>query len=352
MLVALVAVLPGHATAPDQAAGLAETYAKAVLKLNEEHRRAPAGRMEADLLPLLPAKALQALETLLDLEGDGVPAALLEAGRAALDLDRSDDFERIRARLATLDEAQARELGVALSRPRFLLLGAGGLELPYLAHFAEVLEAILGAYDEVFGFAEWSKVPGKKLRVRVHLEQRIERPPHFAPQFPFHSEIDFPVVDAQRLHSPTADGKFLYYGLCHELGHVIAMWGSPSDEEDHHAWAHYTGVAIVEHLAASKPACLQEARDEGWRSLTLERERLTGTAPSREGRDGVLALFLALHDAVGSRAIGAAVNHVDALDRRPRVNGVRYSALRDLEQGLLATLEDPPLKKAVSKLLD
>ena len=37
------------------------------------------------------------------------------------------------------------------------------------------------AYDEVFGFAEYSKVPGKKLRVRVHLEERITRPPHFAP---------------------------------------------------------------------------------------------------------------------------------------------------------------------------
>lgn len=352
MLVALLVALVPTAPPVDTPAALAETYVKAVRKLNEDHRREPGVRTEAELAAALPAKASRALDELLALEEGEVAAALLDVGRAALDLDRGDDFERIRTRLAALDGERARELGVAVSRPRFLLLGHGGLDAAYLAHFAEVLEAILGAYDEVFGFAEWSKVPGKKLRVRVHLEPQIERPPHFAPQFPFHSEIDFPVVDAQRFRSPTADGKFLYYGLCHELGHVIAMWGSSSDEEDHHAWAHYTGVVIVEHLAAKKPACLGEARDERWRSLALERERLAAKQPSQDDRDGVLALFLALHDAVGARGLGAALNHLDALDERPRVNGVRYYGFRDLERGLLATLDDKELEKKVSELLD
>ena len=73
--------------------------------------------------------------------------------------------------------------------------GFGDLQEGYLSDFADLLDGILDAYDETFGFKEWSKVPGKKLRVRVHLVDQITRPPHFAPQFPYHSEIDMPVID-------------------------------------------------------------------------------------------------------------------------------------------------------------
>ena len=44
-----------------------------------------------------------------------------------------------------------RDLGVALARERFLLRGLGGLDTEYLEHFADAFEAILVAYDEVFG---------------------------------------------------------------------------------------------------------------------------------------------------------------------------------------------------------
>jgi hypothetical protein len=334
-----------------QAAELAKAYRAAVDRLNEEHARKPGKTLEPDLAKRLPRQASGALAKLLAAKGSpAVADALLASGEAALDLDSTGDFERIRKKLLEDAPEHARRLGTALSRPRFVLRGLGGLESAYLERFADVLDAVLAAYDEVFGFAEWSKVPGKKLRVRLHLEEKITRSPHFAPQHPFHSEIDFPVVDAKELRSPTRDGQFLFYGLCHELGHVIAMWGKTKDEEeDHHAWAHYTGVAIVEHLSKDGGSdLLRELKDARWRSLAGERERLAGTPPSLSGRDGVLSLLIKLHDAVGPKAIGAAINRLDREDRRLRVNRVRYYTFRALEEALLRTLDGAEEKRAAA----
>jgi hypothetical protein len=126
-----------------------------------------------------------------------------------------------------------------------------------------VLDAILDTYDEVYGFREWSKVPGKRIRVRVRLVPSIDRPPYFDPSLPFHSAIDFPVVDPEKLVSPTGDGKFLFYGMCHELGHLVAMWGDRNTQEDHHAWAHYTGVVICQKLSEKrkKPESVKRLKD-------------------------------------------------------------------------------------------
>ena len=166
------------------------------------------------------------------------------------------------------------------------------------------------AYDRVFGFEEWSKVHGKKIRVRVQLVQRIERPPYFDPSPRYHSAISFPVVNAKELRSPTRDGKFQFYGLCHELGHLIAMWGDRKTMEDHHAWAHYTGVVIVESLARSKKKYpfLKKLKDGQRRSLKVERKNKKDVRPSLENRAGVLALLIRLHDVVGPRALGKALN--------------------------------------------
>lgn len=138
--------------------------------------------------------------------GAGLEAALVKAADAACDLDLELDFERIRRRVAEIAPEMRPAIGALVSRERFAVRAIGGLEAIYVEHFADVLESVLAAYDELFGFAEFSKLPGKKLRVRLHLESKIERPPHFAPQFPFNSEVDFPVADASAFTSPTADG--------------------------------------------------------------------------------------------------------------------------------------------------
>lgn len=352
-LLTLLTVAPD--AAPD-AERLADTYVEAVEKLNAGHANKPRDTTEEELASKLPSKATRAFEKLVEQRPEkGLGDALVRVSEAALELARVADFDAARARLeeldAELDTERAAELGVALSRDRFLLRGLGGLDVQYLERFADVFDAVLTGYDEVFGFRELSKVPGKKLRVKVHLEEQIERPPHFEPQLPYCSQIDFPVVDAEAFRSPTSDGKFLFYGLCHELGHVVAMWGNRSEEEDHHAWAHYTGVVVVEHLAAQELAALEHARDVRWRSLEKLRESTAGVEPSDESREGVLALLIALHDAVGPRAIGDAINALDEADDRLRINRVRYYRLAELSQALQEVVTDREARKRVVELL-
>jgi len=244
----------------------------------------------------------------------------------------------------------AAKLGTALSRPRFIVRGIGALQEGYLASFADACEGVLRGYDEVFGFKEFSKVPGKKLRFRVHLEPEITKPPHFGPEFPWHSEIDFPVIDAPQFSSPTAKGQFLFYGLCHELGHVIAMWGDIRTMEDKHSWAHYTGVALVDYLSenAKDQPWITSLRDARWRSLKVERALPdVNVPPSTASYGGLMALWLALHDSIGPKQIGAALNQLDAKKQNRRVNYVRYYSLADFQRTLGEVAPDK--KAAIAK---
>jgi hypothetical protein len=224
----------------------------------------------------------------------------------------------------------------------------------YLERFAGVLQGILESYDRVFGFEEFSKVPGKKLRVRVHLVEEITRPPHFAPEFPFHSQVDFPVLEEERLTSPTRKGQFPFYGLCHELGHLIAMMDRPGKPEDHHQWADYTGNAIVEDLSTREPRpdWMGGLRDHPrWKGMDRLRERVKDAKPSLDDADGVMRILVSLHDTVGPRAIGDAINLLDRKDGCLRVNRVRYYTFREIRAALLEVLDDPAKRKAVSGLL-
>lgn len=351
-MIPLACCLLAAVTAAADPQRLAREYAAAVEAVNRAHADKPVAKDEDELAQKLPARAAKLVAELVAAEdSEAARDALGLAARAALELDRTEDFELLRERLATLAPAAAAELGYALSRPRFLVIGTGGVEPEALTRIADVFDLVLDAYAEVFALSNFSKVPGKKLRLRLELVPAITRPPHFAPQFPWHSEIQFPVIDKQEFRSPTKDGKFLFYGLCHELGHVIAMWGDLKNEEDRHAWAHYTGVAIVEHVAKSKaddPA-VRDLKDVRWRSLEFERKRLAAqkVVPGGKDADTVFARLLALHDAVGPRAVGEALNALDADGKHLLVNRVRYYSMRDFAAALLASKEGRAHRKDV-----
>ncbi len=350
-----VRVLPfvvlAAAAAAQDATTLARDYEKAVLAVNSAHANKPAATDERELARRLPAAATKLPAQLVKLaDAPAVRDALATAAVAALELDRIDDFDLLRTRLAALDAARADAVGIAVSRPRFLAIGTQGMQPQGLTAIADVFDLVLDAYRDVFGIEHFSKVPGKKLRLRVHLEAKITKPPHFAPELPFHSEIDFPVVDAEHFRSPTKAGQFLFYGLCHELGHVCAMWGDRTNEEDRHAWAHFTGVVIVEHLSAKDLAPLRELGDGRWRSLEIERRRhaAQNIKPGPSDADTVFARFLCLYDAVGGKPLGEAIESLDAAGKHLLVNRVRYYSMRDFEQALLASKAGRAAKKAIA----
>lgn len=337
---------PGSGAAPSKApAKDASVYVEAVAQVNEAHLKKREAVSEEDLARRLPSRAVNAMRSVLaapDTAPDLVPA-LAAVGAAAVDVAQADVCEAVRVRLEKLAPAEAQRLGQVVVRPRFLVRAVGDLVPGYAEKFAGLVEEVLSAYDEVFGFAEYSKVPGKKLRIRVHRVPEIRQPPHFAPEFPWHSEVDFPVIEGDAFRSPTPAGQFLLYGLCHELGHVIAMWGDQKEMEDHHAWAHYTGVVVVEHLQKAAPgtAFLESSRDARWRSLTLERNLPENRrAPGVDSQAGVMAMLIALHDAIGTKAIGTALNWLDAEGKSPRINRVRYYSFDGLKRAIEATVKD------------
>ncbi len=356
LLLPVFAPAAASAFPPDPSMEKAQAFAVAVRKVNEDHAAKPGTAKEDDLADRLPKEARRALDSLLaEKDSADLPAALLVAAGATMDLDLEEDFERVRARLEKAAPEEAKKAGLLLSRPRFVLLGRDGVTREYLAGFAGILDGILDAYDRVFGFEEWSKVPGKKIRVKVHLVDRITSPPHFAPQFPFHSEIDFPVLAEETLTSPTKQGQFQFYGLCHELGHVVAMLDRPDGtKEDHHQWADYTGNAVVEELSTRTPAppWMEGMRDyPRWKGMERLRERVKEAKPALDGPQGVMRILVSLHDTAGPRAIGAAVNLLDRRDERLRVNRVRYYTFREIRAALLEVVKDPDLRKKVAEIL-
>lgn len=124
-------------------------------------------------------------------------------------------------------------------------------------------------------------------------------------------------------------------------------------DADHHSWAHYTGVAICEHVArtrADRP-WMARIRDAEPRCLAVERERHAGVRPGSGDYPAAMALWLALHDLVGPRAIGAALNELDARDERLRVRGVRHYRFEELRDGRERTLRNPELARAAAELL-
>ena len=323
------------------------SFGEAVERVNRKHLAAPKDATEADLAKRLPRGMLKKLDALLAMEdGEAKWESLAGFIAVAAELDLADEIAKAEKALRKGSPEHAAKAGRYISRPRFLL-HALRVEDSFAEEFARAFEGVLETYDKVFGFAEFSKVPGKKIRVELHREAR-PRAPHFAPQFPFHSTVDFPVAKGGEFRSPTPDGKFYFYGLCHELGHLIAMWGDRRTEDDHHAWAHYTGVVLVD--ACAKKPFAKNLRDQRWRSLEKERKRLESVAPSAKDRDGVLKLLISLHDLVGPKRIGAALNLMDEKNMGHKINQVRYYWLKDLEKALLAGSKSSAETKKIAKL--
>jgi hypothetical protein len=92
-------------------------------------------------------------------------------------------------------------------------------------------------------------------------------------------------------------------------------------------------------------------RDLQWRSLEIERKEAEGKEPTLKDRAGVMALLVALHDAVGPKAIGDAINRLDREDKRLRINRVRYYGFAEFRRALLESVKGKDKRRAVERLL-
>lgn len=132
------------------------------------------------------------------------------------------------------------------------------------------------------------------------------------------------------------------------------MWGDLKTMEDRHAWDHYTGVVIAEHLAktASEKPFMKNISDVRWRSLTLERNLPENKiAPSISSKPGVMALLIRIHDEADPKSIGDALNLMDERHRARRINHVRYYSFSDFKKALAAVIPDKEKAKTIGALI-
>jgi hypothetical protein len=64
-----------------------------------------------------------------------------------------------------------------------------------------------------------------------------------------------------------------------------------------------------------------------------------------------MALLVALHDRVGPKEIGNAINLLDRRDQRRRVNGVRDYTFQELKAALLDGVKATKARNAIAELL-
>ena len=74
--------------------------------------------------------------------------------------------------------------------------------------------------------------------------------------------------------------------------------------------ARATGVVMVEHFSAKDDPALKELKDVRWRSLEIERKAAAEkkTKPVLADKYGVMAVFIARHDEISPKTIGAAIH--------------------------------------------
>ncbi|MHC4251353.1 MAG: hypothetical protein ACYS9X_19710 [Planctomycetota bacterium] len=249
-------------------------------------------------------------------------------------------IEPIRESLAELDEALLARLGHFEESEHFLVRVVG-TDPKWGKAALRLAEAARQGYVDIFGFDSISAIPGKKIRILIHVDPAVRAPRlYFHPSPRLHGEMRYEMPDGKYL--TLAGRRRIVYGFCHELAHMLAMWGEYRvNEEDRHAWGHYAGCMVVE-------AVYDSLGNEPWPTWTAYQRRASGVARLRkqtEGRapgtgsyEAVLSLFRAIGDDFGPEVYGKAWTWLERKRRFRRTNCVRYLWLRDLKEALLDTV--------------
>ncbi len=316
-------------------------FAKAIDGIHAKAVRARKPWTEAELRARVPKRYLRLDDRYARIKNPAQKArALAELALLYAELAWTERIRPIRETLASLDEPLAARLGDFQESEHFVARVVGA-EPKWGKAALRLAEAARKGYLERFGFTAVSKTPGKKIRILIHVNPELKRSRlYFHPSPRYHSELRFEVPSEKSL---TRAGKQrIVYGFCHELGHMVAMWGKYRVvEDDKHAWAHYTGALVVEDV-------YDELGNEPWPTWTAFQRKASGRArlvgqvegrkPGTDSYESILALFYAIGEEFGTESYGKAWSWLEKKKRFRRLNRVPYLWLRDLEAALLATV--------------
>lgn len=316
-------------------------YRQAIETIHRKALRARKPPTEEDLRRQVPAKMLT-LESRYERIDDPRKRARALAELALLHAELAwvDRIGPILESLRELDPDLASRVG-HFEESEHCIARVVGCDAKWARAAVRLAEAAREGHRKLFGFRSISKVPGKKIRILIHLDASHEGARlYYHPSPPWHSEIRYEIRDEK--HLTLAGRQRIVYGFCHEMGHMVAMWGQYRKvEEDFHAWGHYTGCLVVDQV-------YETLGNEPWPGWTSYQRRASGTArlrselegqsPGTGSREEVLALFDRVGDLCGTDAYGRAWEWLDGRRRIRRIQQVRYLWLRDLRDGLIATL--------------
>jgi len=266
--------------------------------------------------------------------------ALAELALVYAELAWVERIEPLRAQIAELDADLAARLG-SFAASKHFVVRVVGVDPKWGKSALDLAEAARAGYLELFGFSHISKVPGKKVRILIHVDPSIEKSRLFFHPTPmYHSELRYEMPDEKYL--TLAGQRRIVYGFCHELGHMVAMWGKYREvEDDKHAWAHYTGCLVVEKV-------YDRLGNEPWPTWTSYQRRASGVTRLRKQIDGktsgvgsydaILTLFHTIGAEFGTDVYGKCWVWRAKKKRFRRLNNVPYLWLNDLRDALLVSV--------------
>lgn len=313
-------------------------YKQLTDRLHQSALRSRKPLAETALRAKVPSRLLALEKKYLKIK-DGATAAraLSELALLHAELAWAEKIRPITEAVEKLDPSVARRLGHFEESEHFFARVVGA-DAKWAAASLRLAEAAHAGYRELFGLDSISKVPGQKVRILIHVDPSHKRPRlYFHPSPPYYSELRYEIPDAKYL---TLEGRNrIVYGFCHEMGHMLAMWGVYGGvEDDKHAWAHYTGCLVVEEV-------YDRLGNEPWPTWTAFQRRASGRArldndtqgksPKLDSYEGILKLFTAVGDEFGTETYGRAWTWLESKKRFRRISNVRYLWLKDLREALL-----------------
>jgi len=278
----------------------------------------------------------------------GLDAMAIAEARAEYDaLEEKEDapgMTKLVADLAKKAPDAVGDLGKAIATTHVLVRYAGVPD-EYAKAVAALYEACDASLRKRFGFGcGVSPMEAKRLHVHLFAGEGRNLSLWTSP-----GSTKFPLIVntmptwERGLSPPGKGGPHIVYGLCHELGHVLAGW-----EDDRHQWAHYLGSMLLEDVAAALgEKTWPQPYDYKAEGMARFLAQIKDAAPDRSTDAGVARILYDAGQAFGPAIWGKAVAWVKTNRQGKPFQATRLYTFDDLRDALLASACDPAKVKAL-----
>lgn len=274
-----------------------------------------------------------------DTDDSGVDATVIADALARLDtLELAEDADAANALIEGIakDAPEEADRMGRFHRTEHFLLRESGMDDVQVASLLNVMETAHAAIVKRFGFEQVGAVPGKRIHLRVTIDDGLGIKLFTNPGSGEFSQIVLR-GPPRALRAPTHRGPHVVYGLCHEFGHVLIGW-----KDSEHQWAHYLGSVITSDVHA-------QLGDDGWwdpydygtlEGLPRLQREMTGAKPGLGDKRRMASLFHEIGKRYGEDVYGKAVPWIRTNREGEPFRAVRLYEIADLRAALAVITRD------------